>query len=423
VHGGIDVNIGFVEGIDENGIRKKTQWMKYRLYLLKRRFENLFILPFIMAGRLRARIYPLQAEYEVFFFFPFYHTGGAEKVHALISYVLKNRKSIVIFTRKSHNDGFRALFSDSGHDIIDISSYTDNKVKYWNNLVWRGVVTGHINRQRKRPKLFNGQCNFAYKCAPWVHSSIKQYELIHSFNSFSWIRIPFIPYYTSTVMISRKAMTDHYMQYMRLGIPDALAARICYIRNGIMTPPDVSPKETDDRPLSVIYVGRGTSEKRVHIILSIARACQDAGLPVKFTFVGDLSNLFKGRLPANCKATGNLNDPVELDHYYRAADVLMLTSSEEGFPMVVMEAMARGCIILSTPVGELPEHIMSNETGFLFSSITDEKTIEQEGVIWIKYLISHPDMCRSMSSKCILYARKHFGIDQFEQEYRALLTR
>ena len=397
--------------------------MKFRLYLLKRRFENLFILPFILAGRLRARIYPLEAEYEVFFFFPFYHTGGAEKVHALIAYVLKNRKSIVIFTRKSHNDGFRALFSDSGHDIIDISSYTDNKVKYWNNLMWRGVVTGHINRQRKQPMVFNGQCNFAYKCAPWVRTSIRQFELIHSFNSFSWIRIPFIPYYRSTVMISRKAMTDHYFQYMRLGIPDDLAGRIRYIRNGIMTPQDVSPRETDGRPLSVIYVGRGTSEKRVHIILAIARACLDAKLPVKFTFVGDLAQLFRGRLPANCKATGNINDPDEVDRYYRASDVLILTSSEEGFPMVVMEAMARGCLILSTPVGELPEHIMSNETGFLFSSITDEKTIEQEGLIWIKYLINHPDMCRTMSSTCISYARKHFGIDHFEQEYRALLTR
>jgi glycosyltransferase involved in cell wall biosynthesis len=172
----------------------------------------------------------------------------------------------------------------------------------------------------------------------------------------------------------------------------------------------------------VIYVGRGTSEKRVHIILSIARACQDEGLPVKFTFVGDLSHLLKGRLPANCRATGNLNDPEEVDRHYRASDVLILTSSEEGFPMVVMEAMARGCIILTTPVGELTEHIMSNETGFMFSSITDEKTIEQEGVIWIRYLINHPEMCRNMSATCISYARRNFGIDQFEQEYRALLS-
>jgi glycosyltransferase involved in cell wall biosynthesis len=396
--------------------------MKFRLYLLKRRFENLFILPFIWAGRIRARIYPLHAEYQVYFLFPFYHTGGAEKVHALIAYVLKNRKSIVIFTRKSHNDGFRKLFSDSGHDIIDISSYTDNKARYWSNLIWRGVVTGHINRQKRKPIVFNGQCNFAYKCSPWIDKDIRQFELIHSYNSFSWIRIPFLPFYQTTVMISRKAMTDHYLQYMRLGIPDDLAARIRYIRNGIMTPENVTPRQTEGRPLSVIYVGRGTSEKRVHIILSIARACQDAGLPVKFTLVGDLKHLFKGRLPANCRATGNLYDLEEVDRQYRASDALILTSSEEGFPMVVMEAMARGCLILTTPVGELPEHIMSNETGFLFSSVTDEKTIEQEAVIWIKYLINHPDMCHQMSATCIAYARRHFGIEHFEKEYRALLT-
>ena len=57
----------------------------YRLLLIKRMIEDVFIYPFILTGRLIALLYPLKKEYRIFFFFPFYHTGGAEKVHSQIA--------------------------------------------------------------------------------------------------------------------------------------------------------------------------------------------------------------------------------------------------------------------------------------------------------------------------------------------------
>ncbi|MCU0370876.1 MAG: flippase-like domain-containing protein, partial [Bacteroidales bacterium] len=173
----------------------------------------LLIRPFIWLGRAHADKYPLQEQYDIFFFFPFYHTGGAEKVHAQLAQVFREQKCLVLFTRKSHDNGFRAAFEQAGHRVLDISAYTDDKRRYWKNLIWRGVVTAHINRQGQRPLVINGQCNFAYKCAPWLHKAIPQLELIHSFNSFSWIRIPFLPFIRQTVMISRKAIADHTRQY------------------------------------------------------------------------------------------------------------------------------------------------------------------------------------------------------------------
>ncbi|MCU0322948.1 MAG: hypothetical protein MUE72_11055 [Chitinophagaceae bacterium] len=104
--------------------------MNYRHYILKRKFEAIFIYPFIVLGKLIATIKPLKKEYQVFFFFPFYHTGGAEKVHALITQAVGNKNCIIYFTRKSVDKTFYSAFEKSNCTIKDISIY----MKYtWSN--------------------------------------------------------------------------------------------------------------------------------------------------------------------------------------------------------------------------------------------------------------------------------------------------
>jgi glycosyltransferase involved in cell wall biosynthesis len=48
-----------------------------------------------------------------------------------------------------------------------------------------------------------------------------------------------------------------------------------------------------------------------------------------------------------------------------AFDVFALSSNSEGLPLVIPEAMATGCPILSTAVGGIPEVVAEGETGFL----------------------------------------------------------
>ena len=109
--------------------------MKYRLFILKRKIENVFIFPFILIGRLIGTFYTKKGDFELLLIFPFYHTGGAEKVHSLIANAYKNKKALILFTRKSKDKRYFEAFKASGHKIIDISNYTDNKFFYWNNLI------------------------------------------------------------------------------------------------------------------------------------------------------------------------------------------------------------------------------------------------------------------------------------------------
>ncbi|MEQ1800518.1 MAG: glycosyltransferase family 4 protein [Gammaproteobacteria bacterium] len=63
---------------------------------------------------------------------------------------------------------------------------------------------------------------------------------------------------------------------------------------------------------------------------------------------------------------GNLPQE-ELVACYRAADMLVLASSREGMPNVVLESLACGTPVIATPVGGIPELIDSAESGLLLA--------------------------------------------------------
>jgi glycosyltransferase involved in cell wall biosynthesis len=394
--------------------------MIYSLLILKRTLEDLFILPFIWLGRMKAKKNPLPNTYEIFFFFPFHHIGGAERVHANITQALKGKKALIIFTRKSQHEGFLNEFKASGHEIMDVSAYTDNKKKYWDNLIYRGLFSAYINAQHKTPVVFNGHSNFAYKLSRWIRNDIPQIELIHSFSSFSYIRVPFLPFYRETVMISKNRIQDHLALYQRWGIPATYHNRIRYILNGIPLPEKKHAREFSENPLKLMYVGRATPEKRVHLCAAISSQLHKAGLPVVMSFVGNVSAALTDPDQHDI-FYGDVNDPAIIDDLYRTeADLLFITSSEEGFPMVVMEAMARGSVIIATAVGDLPVHIKHGENGFLFSSVSDENKIVAEGIDFVQRLLKDRDLCRRISRNNLQYAYENFGLATFEQVYREL---
>ena len=380
--------------------------------------EDVFIFPFILAGRMLALIRPLKKQYRIFFFFPFYHTGGAEKVHAQIANATGGNDCVIFFTKRSTDDRFLNDFRKSGCEIRDISKFSDYKWLYFLNLFYRGIITGYINRQLQKPIVFNGQCNFGYKISPWIKKNIPQIELIHSFNTFSYIRIPFLPFINKTVMISQKRIEDHKQLYARYKIPAPLLSNIVHIPNAIKLPVQIFTK--DDKAFTVLYVGRGTEEKRIKLVAETAKYLYEKKENVGFEIMGDVSaSLNKSACPF-IKFYENINDEDRISDIYSKAHVLILTSSTEGFPMVIMEAMAYGCVILSTAVGDIPYHIKNNENGFLFSNTKGESMIVKEAIEKIIWLKNNLHELNRMAAININYAKHNFGLERFNKEYKEL---
>ncbi|NTS42208.1 glycosyltransferase family 4 protein [Flavisolibacter sp. BT320] len=396
--------------------------MKYRLLLFKRQVEDLLMLPLIFLGRMMARIKPLEKEYRIFFFFPFYHIGGAEKVHLNIAKAIGGNDCIIFFTRKSQNKLFYDEFASSGCVIKDISRYTDNKWLYFNNIIFRGILSGYCNGQKNKPVVFNGQCNFGYKISPWVAKNIPQIELIHSLCSFSYIRIPFLPFITRTVMISTIRIQEHLDLYRRYGIPQKLGEKICFIMNGIDLPP-VKPSSQGQRDeITVLYVGRSTPEKRVHLVAQIAALVKQTTNKIHFTFLGEVKDAIPPAYHHCCTFLGNQSDPEVIDQVYRQASILILVSDTEGFPMVVMEAMARGLAIIATSVGEIPLHVNNGVNGFLITDYKNEKTVISESIRYILQLYEDQKLLHEISANNIDYAFTRFGMQRFVDDYAQLVN-
>ncbi|WP_165871410.1 glycosyltransferase family 4 protein [Flaviaesturariibacter flavus] len=393
----------------------------YKYWIAKRRLEDIAIFPFVVLGRLLARLRPLDREYRVFFFFPFYHTGGAEKVHAQIAQAAGGADCIVFFTRRSQSGTFRQAFADSGCTIRDISKWTDNKFLYFLNLTWRGILSGYINRQKQRPVVFQGHSNIAYKTSRWIRKDIRQVDLVHSLNTFSKIRIPFLAFYSDTVLISRVKQAAHEELYRSMGVPETYINRMRYIGNAVALP----EREAAQKPegtFTVLFSGRPGPEKRPELFIRIAKAAVEAMPEVRFRMMGAGAADFKDPDPGPVELLGNLSDARQIQEVYWNSDVLLLTSETEGMPLVVPEAMGNGCAILATPVGDLPLHIRQETQGMLFSSVTDEDRIVEEALAYLRSLHINPELRKQIASENIAYANAHFSMAAFEASYRSLLT-
>jgi len=221
-------------------------------------------------------------------------------------------------------------------------------------------------------------------------------------------------------MISRQRIEDHKRLYERCQIPLEIAERIIYISNAIPLPASVKP-ERPFSPFTILYSGRPGPEKRIHLITKMARELNKEHDDIRFEMLGDLSSLIHDSDYPFIKFHGSINDDEKINSIYSRAHLLLITSTTEGFPMVVIEAMANGCAIIATPVGDIPFHIKNYENGFLFSSMTDESAIIDEGCEKILWLKNNPAQCKKISETNIRHAADHFAIEQFNSAYRNLL--
>jgi glycosyltransferase involved in cell wall biosynthesis len=106
----------------------------------------------------------------------------------------------------------------------------------------------------------------------------------------------------------------------------------------------------------------------------------------------------------------------EVSKYLNTMRLLVVPSTDEGLPMIILEALGCGTPVLATPVGCIPDVIHDQETGFILPDNAPE-TIEQ-GVI---RAMSHSDLSRIISNGLDLL-HKNYSLESSTARYRNILN-
>jgi glycosyltransferase involved in cell wall biosynthesis len=206
-------------------------------------------------------------------------------------------------------------------------------------------------------------------------------------------------------------------QYLENNLPPAYFDKLFFIDNAIDIP-EYMP--VNNKEMQVYFIGRGAAQKRVHLIAAIAKTIYEKHLPVKFNFVGDVEKVIAITDYPFCKFYGNVKEEATMKRIYEEADILLLTSSFEGLPIVVMQMMAYGKIVISTAVNAIPDYIFDEENGLLITA-TDETEIIKEGVYNIERLLASPEMRLKLGKKSREIAIQKFSREAFCKGYHTLL--
>jgi len=366
----------------------------------------------ISSGKFLGNLINFKLPGNYIFIFSHYHTGGANKVHLDIVENFENKQCVIIFTSKSINNHYRKGFSACGHVIELVKKIPFNIFRY----IYIGMIASYINKLESGV-YFGFPAKSFYDILHFIHNSnIIIADIIHSTDGLLY-RCPPELYkkLTYRITINHKTYRDLKNLYKKNNLEN-ISTRVQLIENKT----DFDNTEYPERKsqiLNIIYVGRGTAEKRIHLILKTARLLQKNN-KIHFHLIGDLSSYEKDSLK-NVTFHGLIREKSKLAELYQLSDIILITSVYEGFPLVIMEAMKFGVIPITTNVGGIYYHIKDDETGYLICS-NDENQIPHDISNKILELSNNNNKLRLLQSNCYYYSKKNFHSNLFDNKYKSI---
>jgi glycosyltransferase involved in cell wall biosynthesis len=169
----------------------------------------------------------------------------------------------------------------------------------------------------------------------------------------------------------------------------------------------------DPSRLHCAFVGRVTQIKRIDRFLEVVEEIKKRNIDLDFFIAGD------GELLENCKRiimkkslpVKMLGWQHDIEKVLSAADILIVTSDNEGTPTAIIQAGLASLPVVATKVGSIPEVIIDGVTGVLtsFEVLDIADSIER--------LVRNQTLRLTMGGAAKQFTQQNFGISKFTESH------
>lgn len=170
----------------------------------------------------------------------------------------------------------------------------------------------------------------------------------------------------------------------------------------------------------LLCIANLTRVKRIDVLLEAVRMVVKGRPSCRCIIVGggQLEGLLRAQsielgLAGVVQFVGHIED---VRPYLELADLFLLSSENEGLPLVLGEAMAYGIPCIATDVGGNKEIVSHGQTGLLVKPGSPEQLAEA-----IEYLLTHPEERCRMGSNALRRVHEHFNIEDSMRRLKRVL--
>lgn len=208
-------------------------------------------------------------------------------------------------------------------------------------------------------------CELCWDAAPWPALRYRCYQ-----QSFLATAAAVRAQLAYRKLIAKDRWIDRYIvltefaraKHVEIGIPDG---RITVKGNSVLDPPQIGP----GAGCYVLFVGRLGPEKGIQTILEAWQILGSEAPKLKIVGEGPLAQEISTRTAAlslNIDLLGAQPRSSVMELMKNARMLVFASRWYEGFPLVIVEALACGTPVLGSSIGGIPELIVEGSTGALF---------------------------------------------------------
>lgn len=200
--------------------------------------------------------------------------------------------------------------------------------------------------------------------------------------------------------------------FLELGVKDEHIITIHYWLPKFLKVVEKPKAAMNRESINFIFVGWMIKEKGVHEILASLEILLNK-YKLSFTFIGGGTLLEEVRQRISISRWGSSvmahgwMSPEHVDNELSSADVFVLPSYAEGFPMSLIEAMAKGIPAICTDVGGISDSLHDGVNGFLIAPRNISALTKA-----MEFYICNPDAVSEHSLKTLNIVRANHDADK-----------